>query len=542
MNTGTYSSSGTEPLIDRLRRAVIGRYDVYAELGSGGMASVFLALDLALERKVAIKVMSPALANSADNVERFKREAKVAAALNHPNIIGILAVGDDPELAFFVMKYVEGRSLDSVIRDEGPQPVTLVQSVIAAAGKALYYAHTRGVIHRDVKPANFMLDQDGWLVVTDFGIAKQADMKGLTMTGSLIGTPYYMSPEQYHGKPVSPAADQYALGIVAYELLTGRQPYTGDTVAEVMRGHLFDDVPNVRDVRPEVPVELEACVARMMAKEPEHRFATLEEAVIAFGAISPTQEVAVRTQIIELARIGAMRQPEMRVPLSPVPLQRPAPADTAATNAADTAANAARHAARHAASMAATTPIPPVRPSLERERGTGAPTVADAPTRRSRAPVYAGLLLALGVGGVLAAPALVSAVRRSPATIDVPPVEADAAPLDAVPIDFGELRDSLERERLAAVAAADSVERADSTVRADSTARAVAALAVAAARTDSLARAARRAAAVALRTNTAAPTTAPTRVAPRFRVRKDGSRVLIPPDAAAGAAARRRSP
>lgn len=521
MNTGTVTPSGTEPLIDRLRRAVIGRYDVYAELGSGGMASVFLALDLALERKVAIKVMSPALANSADNVERFKREAKVAAALNHPNIIGILAVGDDPELAFFVMKYVEGRSLDSVIRDEGPQPVTLVQSVIAAAGKALYYAHTRGVIHRDVKPANFMLDQDGWLVVTDFGIAKQADMKGLTMTGSLIGTPYYMSPEQYHGKPVSPSADQYALGIVAYELLTGMQPYTGDTVAEVMRGHLFDDVPNVRDARPDVPAELEACVARMMAKEPEHRFATLEDAVIAFGAISATQEVAVRTQIIELAKIGAMRQPEMKVPLSPVPLPRPA-ARAAANSAASTAASTALNAA----SMAATTPIPPARPSPE------------VGGRGTRAPLYAGLALVLVVGGVLAAPALLNAVRESATVVDVPPVETEAWFSERAPIDFGALRDSLERERLAAVASADSVARADSTARADSITRAeTAAGAVATARADSLARAARRAAVVAPRTNTPVPAPA---TAPRFRVLKDGSRELIPPAAAAAAAARRR--
>ncbi|MCE9602027.1 MAG: serine/threonine protein kinase [Gemmatimonadetes bacterium] len=535
MNTGTYTPSGTEPLIDRLRRAVIGRYDVYAELGAGGMASVFLALDLALERKVAIKVMSPALANSADNVERFKREAKVAAALNHPNIIGILAVGDDPELAYFVMKYVEGRSLDSVIRDEGPQPVALVQSVIAAAGKALYYAHTRGVIHRDVKPANFMLDRDGWLVVTDFGIAKQADMKGLTMTGSLIGTPYYMSPEQYHGKPVSPAADQYALGIVAYELLTGTQPYTGDTVAEVMRGHLFDPVPNVRDVRPEVPAELEACVGRMMAKEPEQRFATLEEAVIAFGAISPTQEVAVRTQIIELAKIGAMRQPELKVPLSPVPLQRP-PVTRGATGAPDPG------------SMAATTPIPPARPAPPRTTAAApaaapvaAPVAAKAP-RRSRAPLFVGL--ALVVGGVLAAPTVLTSLQRSRAAAEIAPTEA-ALPAEALaPVDSAVLRDSLERVRLATVAAADSVARADSTTRADSIARAEAAVqataqATATARADSLARATRRAAAAAaIRANTPARTGAP--VAPRFRVRKDGTRVSVPPSATPGAAGRRR--
>ena len=130
------TSSNTEPLIDRVRRATIGRYDVYAELGSGGMATVYLALDLALDRKVAIKVMSPSLADSDDNIERFKCEAKVAASLNHPNIIGIHAVGDDPEIAYFVMKYVEGRSLDSVVRDNGAQSVAFVRTVMNAAGKA----------------------------------------------------------------------------------------------------------------------------------------------------------------------------------------------------------------------------------------------------------------------------------------------------------------------------------------------------------------------------------------------------------------------
>ncbi len=509
MTSGTWGQAGTEPLIDRLRRAVIGRYDVYAELGSGGMASVYLALDLALERKVAIKVMSPALANSPDNVERFKREAKVAAALNHPNIIGILAVGDDPELAYFVMKYVEGRSLDSVIRDEGAQPVPLVQAVIASAGKALHYAHTRGVIHRDVKPANFMLDQDGWLVVTDFGIAKQADVKGLTMTGSIIGTPYYMSPEQYHGRPVSPSADQYALGIVAYELLVGSAPYTGDTVAEVMRGHLFDDVPLVRTVRPDVPVELEACIARMMAKEPEQRFATLEEAVIAFGAISPTQEVSVRTQIIELAKIGAAQQPEMRVPLSPVPMQRPTPRATAPGQ------------------MDATTPIPTTRPvpaaapAIAPVPAARARAVAAAPTPRPRSRVPAIAALLLLVGGAAGATVWYrgqSGTSSAPET--VVPLSAPVA--EVAPVDSAAIRDSLERERLAAIAAvatADSIARADSVTRADSI-RAAATASTAATAAERR-RAAAAAAAAALRARRADPT-AP---GAGFRVLKDGRRV-----------------
>lgn len=464
MANETYTHSDTDSLLEHLRRATIGRYDVYAELGTGGMASVFLALDLALDRKVAIKVMSPALASSHDNIERFKREAKVAASLNHPNIIGILAVGDDPDLAYFVMKYVEGRSLESVIKESGAQSVPFVQTVIGASGKALNYAHSRGVIHRDVKPANFMLDQDGWLIVTDFGIAKMEDTKGLTMTGSIIGTPYYMSPEQFNGKAVTGATDQYALGVLAYELLTGKQPYTGETIAEVMRGHLFDNVPSVRALRPDVPEGIDACVKKMMAKDPKDRFADLDQAVMAFGSVSPTVEVEVRTQIISLAKSGMMAQPRMSMPLSPVPANR---APKAATKASTAKTKAMAPAARRGA---------PVEDHDEEE----------APARKSRAGLLVGLLVlvvaAAGLTAVLR-PDIVSSVRASIAgTSNGSPGAATVDPVAA-------LRDSLEGERLAQLAAdstrrADSVAsviaRADSIVRADSISRANAAAAVAA--------------------------------------------------------------
>ena len=319
----TLSEYGTEPLIERLRRATIGRYDIYAELGSGGMATVFLALDLALDRKVAIKVMSPSLANSPEAIERFRREARVAAALSHPNIIGIYAVGDDPDLAFYVMKFIEGRSLDSVIRDEGQQSVGFVQAVLQYAGTALEYAHQRGVVHRDIKPANFMLDKDGWLVVTDFGIAKMEEVQSLTLSGTLVGTPFYMSPEQFNGAALTGASDQYALGIVAYELLTGRTPFHAATLAEVMRGHLLDPPPAVRQVRPDVSVEMEAGLMRMIAKEPADRFPSLADAVTEFGAMLPDEEKLVRSQIMTLAKTGALKQPRMSVPMSPVPVRAP---------------------------------------------------------------------------------------------------------------------------------------------------------------------------------------------------------------------------
>src|SRR5256712_7839557 len=182
-------------LLDALRQATLGAYEVLAEVGHGGMATVYLAHDLALDRRVAIKVLEPALLLMGEGMaERFKREARTAAALSHPHIIPIYAVKEGERILYFVMKYVQGRPLDSVIRDVGPLPIPMVQAIVAQVGDALGYAHRHGVVHRDVKSANIMLDEEGWAVVTDFGIAKVLQAEGLTMTGVTVGTPTYMSP------------------------------------------------------------------------------------------------------------------------------------------------------------------------------------------------------------------------------------------------------------------------------------------------------------------------------------------------------------
>lgn len=311
--------TGTTSLLDKLRRATIGRYDIYAELGSGGMATVFLALDLALDRKVAIKVMSPALTATPGAIERFRREARTAAALSHPHIVPIFAIGEEPGIAYYVMKYIEGRGLDSVLREDGAQSPAFVQAILSKVGTALQYAHDNGVVHRDVKPANIMLDRDGWTYVTDFGIAKREDGHGLTQSGMIIGTPAYMCPEQFNGAPVTGAADQYALGVVAYEMLAGRTPYDGPSLGEVMRGHLLEPVPPVRLARPDVPEELEACVTRMLAKEPGDRFPSLTDAVAAIGTFTATAESEARTSIIKLARASDATRPRISVPQSPTP-------------------------------------------------------------------------------------------------------------------------------------------------------------------------------------------------------------------------------
>jgi serine/threonine-protein kinase len=319
-DTGRRSAS--DQLRERLVGATLGRFDIYAELGRGGMAAVFLALDLALDRKVAIKVMLPEVATGPAAVERFRREARVAASLSHPQIIPVYAVGDTPDLAWFVMKYVEGQSLDSVLLSEGAQSPAFVQAMLQQVGGALEYAHRRGVVHRDIKPANILLDEGGWFVLTDFGIAKATDDLGLTSSGMIIVTPTYMSPEHFTGVEVGPPADQYALGCVAYELLTGIRPFERKTVAELMKAHMLDDAPPLAEKRADCPAGLAACVTRMLAKDREARFGSLGDAIHSLDPASPDAMRVVTTQITTLARSGAANRPRISVPLSPIPVNR----------------------------------------------------------------------------------------------------------------------------------------------------------------------------------------------------------------------------
>jgi serine/threonine-protein kinase len=279
--------SAQERMIADLRDATRGEYDIRGELGRGGMATVFLARDVSLDRQVAIKVMSPALLHrdAADAVERFKREARTAAALSHPHIVPIHAVRESGDLLFFVMKFVEGRPLDAVVRERGRLPVDQVVRILSEVASALAYAHRRGVVHRDIKPANIILDDDGWAMVTDFGIAKLAKAEGLTMTGATVGTPAYMSPEQAIGAAITGRSDQYSLGVVAYELLTGRAPFVADSMMAMLMAHAQDPPPPLSDACPECPAALAAVVERMLAKNPDERWASLDEAAAALAGL-----------------------------------------------------------------------------------------------------------------------------------------------------------------------------------------------------------------------------------------------------------------
>ena len=316
-----------EALLLLLRQVTVGDYEILSELGRGGMATVYLAHDIALDRKVAIKVMAPALMMMGEGmVERFKREARTSASLSHPHIIPIYGVKSQGNTLFFIMKFIAGRSLESIIRDRGAMPIPMVRALLGQVGSALGYAHRRGVVHRDVKPANIMIDEEGWAVVTDFGIAKVAESRGLTMTGIAVGTPSYMSPEQCAAKDITGKSDQYSLGVVAYEMLTGKQPFEADSAMAIMFAHFHEQPKPIRDLRPDCPAEIANAVMRMLEKAPEARWPTMEDAIGAIGAPPLGHDDPLRHEMIELARRGTARLKLDAIPpppTSPVPPARP---------------------------------------------------------------------------------------------------------------------------------------------------------------------------------------------------------------------------
>ena len=241
-----------DELRERLARTLAGRYEITKLLGRGGMAVVFLAQDLTLERQVAIKVLPPEMSHDPKLIPRFQQEAKTAAKLDHPNIIPIYRVESEGGLDYFVMKYVTGNSLEQLL-DQGPIPIDVARRVLREAALALGHAHKRKVVHRDVKPANIMLEEDGRVVLTDFGISKAAQgASQLTGTGTIIGTPHYMAPEQAKGLEVDGRADQYSLAVVGHQILTGKQPFDG-SAHSILYKHVFEPPPPVGDLRPDVP-------------------------------------------------------------------------------------------------------------------------------------------------------------------------------------------------------------------------------------------------------------------------------------------------
>jgi serine/threonine protein kinase len=250
-----------------------GRYRLEARIGAGGMSTVYRALDGTLQRQVAIKLMNREVATDSDQLERFRREARAVAQLSHPHIVGVIDAGEDEGRPYIVFEYVEGETLKERIRRLGRLPISEAVAYAIEIARALGAAHARHIVHRDVKPQNVLIDEEGSAKVTDFGIARTLDEEGLTADGRVLGTTDYVSPEQALGQPVTGQSDLYSLGVVLFEMLTGEVPFKGENQVAVAMMHVREALPDVQSRRPEVSAALAAVVDNATAKHQEDRYA-----------------------------------------------------------------------------------------------------------------------------------------------------------------------------------------------------------------------------------------------------------------------------
>ncbi len=305
-----------------------GRYRILRKLGTGGMANVYLAEDEVLGRRVAIKILNDRHAGDDQFVERFRREAKNAASLSHPNIVSIYDRGEAEGTYYIAMEYLDGRSLKELIVARGPAPIHLAIDYARQILAAIRFAHRHGIVHRDIKPHNVLVDGEGRLKVTDFGIAR-AGVSQMTEAGSIIGTAQYLSPEQAKGAPVDQTSDLYSVGVVLYELLTGVVPFSGDTPVEIAMKHLstIPEPPSAK--RADVPRDLDLVVMRALAKDPAERYQSAEEMdadlrrIHRGVAISPVTEEAATAIISRPPPAAVTEITSSRTPRSPVPYAPP---------------------------------------------------------------------------------------------------------------------------------------------------------------------------------------------------------------------------
>lgn len=297
-----------------------GRYRLEARVAAGGMSTVYRAIDEILERTVAVKLMNREFATDSDQLERFRREARAVAQLSHPNIVGVIDAGDDADPShprpYIVFEYVEGETLKDLIRREGQLPVTEAIAYAIEIARALGAAHARHIIHRDVKPQNVLIDEQGSTKVTDFGIARTLEEDGLTADGRVLGTTDYVSPEQALGQAVTPSSDLYSLGIVLYEMLTGDVPFHGDNQVAVAMKHVREEIPDVAEMRPGISAALAQVVDTATAKSVSDRYS------------DDLEMIADLEDALETARAGTTRVADPSVARQATTVLRSLPADS----------------------------------------------------------------------------------------------------------------------------------------------------------------------------------------------------------------------
>src|SRR5918911_3276620 len=250
-----------------------GRYRLDAKVGAGGMSTVYRAFDSKLERPVAIKLLHREIAADSDQLERFRREARAVARLSHPHIVGVIDAGEDGGRPYIVFEHIEGETLKDRIRRMGRLPIEEAIAYAIEIARALGCAHAHGIVHRDVKPQNVLIDEEGSAKVTDFGIARSLNEEGLTADGRVLGTTDYVSPEQALGHAVNGQSDIYSLGIVLFEMLTGEVPFHGENQVAVAMKHVREELPDLQRRRPEASAGLAAIVDRATARDVEDRYA-----------------------------------------------------------------------------------------------------------------------------------------------------------------------------------------------------------------------------------------------------------------------------
>ncbi len=259
-----------------LGETIAGRYELEELVGHGGMSSVYKARDSLLERNVALKILHEQYNADEEFVERFKREARSVAQLQHPNIVTVIDRGEEGRRQYIVFEYVDGENLKELVVRKGRLDVREALEIALEVARGLAFAHEHGVVHRDVKPQNVLLNGDGGAKVTDFGIARTVDVEGMTETGMVLGTSNYIAPEQASGKPVDAHTDVYSLGVVLYELLAGEVPFPGESFVAVAMKHVHEPPPNLLEKRGDVPLRLAEAVDRALEKDPEQRFPTMD--------------------------------------------------------------------------------------------------------------------------------------------------------------------------------------------------------------------------------------------------------------------------